>query len=147
MTYLHWFALAAFLAIAEIFAPGAVLIWFAFGGMLVSGLLWLIPDAPWPLQVLVFLAASILSLVLWRRYSGTRGQELPGHGLNRRLDGFVGKTGILETAISHGQGRVKLGDTTWPVTGPDLPVGTAVRVEAANDGILTVTACENSNSP
>ena len=45
---------------------------------------------------------------------------------------------MLEEPIVSGVGRVRLGDTTWRVQGPDLPAGTAVRIAASNGGVLTV---------
>ncbi|MFM8991587.1 MAG: NfeD family protein, partial [Alphaproteobacteria bacterium] len=48
---------------------------------------------------------------------------------------LVGQRVRLETAIANGRGTVRIGDTTWQVTGPDLPAGTAERV-VASDGIV-----------
>ena len=52
----------------------------------------------------------------------------------------VGKRGVLATAIVAGRGSVKLGDTVWPVTGPDMPAGTTVTVTGTDGMTLTVAA-------
>jgi membrane protein implicated in regulation of membrane protease activity len=51
--------------------------------------------------------------------------------LNRRSEQLVGKVATLTEPIRDGHGRVRIGDTMWRVTGPDLPAGTQVRVKAA----------------
>ena len=38
----------------------------------------------------------------------------------------------------EGRGRIRLGDTLWRVSGPDLAVGTRVRVTAVRDTELVV---------
>ncbi|HEU4987360.1 MAG TPA: NfeD family protein, partial [Rhizobiaceae bacterium] len=88
----------------------------------------------------------LLSLV-----SAFAGKRLLGHRsadetdqplLNQRAEQLVGRTARLEEAIAEGYGRIRLGDTLWRVTGPDLPVGTRVRVTAARDGTLQVERLE-----
>ena len=53
--------------------------------------------------------------------------------LNRRGEQLVGRIATLTEPINDGRGRIKLGDTLWRVSGPDLPAGTQVRVKAATD--------------
>ena len=38
---------------------------------------------------------------------------------------------------------MRLGDTTWPVAGPDLPEGASVRVVGVEDGRLVVEPAED----
>ena len=58
--------------------------------------------------------------------------------LNRRAAQLVGRVLIVEEAIEGGRGKVRVGDTLWPVEGPDAPVGTEVRVTAAKTTLLRV---------
>jgi membrane protein implicated in regulation of membrane protease activity len=53
---------------------------------------------------------------------------------------MIGKTGVVLDAISGGQGRIKVGETTWRATGPDLPAGTKVKVVDQVPGGLVVEA-------
>jgi membrane protein implicated in regulation of membrane protease activity len=46
--------------------------------------------------------------------------------------------GVVEEAIAHGRGRVRIGDTLWLVEGPDAPAGAQVRVTAAEGAVLQV---------
>ncbi len=48
--------------------------------------------------------------------------------LNQRSAQYVGKTFTLVDPLQGGTGRIKLGDSTWKVEGPDAPVGSQVRV-------------------
>ena len=58
--------------------------------------------------------------------------------LNARGDSLVGRTIVLDTPILGGQGRVKLGDGSWTVTGPDMAAGSRVRVAAISGNELRV---------
>jgi inner membrane protein len=44
----------------------------------------------------------------------------------------------LEGAIVDGRGRLKVDDTVWLVSGPDLPAGTHVRVIGAESTVLQI---------
>ena len=58
--------------------------------------------------------------------------------LNRPAAQLVGRVLILAEAIEGGRGKVRVGDTLWPVEGPDAPEGAEVRVTAANGTVLVV---------
>jgi membrane protein implicated in regulation of membrane protease activity len=58
--------------------------------------------------------------------------------LNARGDSLVGRTIVLDTPILGGQGRVKLGDGSWTITGPDMAAGSRVRVAACSGNELRV---------
>jgi membrane protein implicated in regulation of membrane protease activity len=58
--------------------------------------------------------------------------------LNRRGAQCVGRVYLLEEPIAHGRGKIRVGDTLWPVEGPDTAAGLPVRVKEARDTVLTV---------
>lgn len=58
--------------------------------------------------------------------------------LNRPAAQLVGRVLILAEAIEGGRGKVRVGDTLWPVEGPDAPQGAEVRVTAAKGTVLVV---------
>jgi membrane protein implicated in regulation of membrane protease activity len=58
--------------------------------------------------------------------------------LNRPAEQLVGRVLVVAEAIEHGRGKVRVGDTVWPVEGPDAPSGAEVRVTAANGTVLLV---------
>jgi membrane protein implicated in regulation of membrane protease activity len=48
---------------------------------------------------------------------------------------------VLAEPIVNGQGRVRIDDTNWRLTGPDLPAGTRVKVIGTDGGaVLKVAA-------
>jgi inner membrane protein len=63
-----------------------------------------------------------------RSYFARKDNESDQPLLNRRGDSLVGRTSTLVEPIREGRGRIRLDDTWWSVTGPDLPAGMRVRV-------------------
>ena len=58
--------------------------------------------------------------------------------LNRRAEGFVGRIFMLDKPIVDGSGTIRLDDTIWRVTGPDVPAGSRVKVAHADGASLLV---------
>jgi membrane protein implicated in regulation of membrane protease activity len=46
----------------------------------------------------------------------------------------------LEKPIIDGSGTIRVDDTIWRVTGPDVPAGSRVRIVQADGASLTVAA-------
>jgi membrane protein implicated in regulation of membrane protease activity len=93
-------------------------------------------DMSLELQLLVFAVASVVSAVGLRRY--LRGLQPASSTLNARGDALVGQTFVLDQPILGGRGRIRLGDGSWSVTGPDMVAGAKVRVAAVNGTELRV---------
>ncbi|HHC74024.1 MAG TPA: NfeD family protein [Thiothrix sp.] len=131
MLYWHWLILGAFLIVLEIFAPGAIFMWFGFGAIITGLLLIFLPDVSLGIQVLLFASLSGISLVAWRKSPYFRGDNIPSDSpnLNNRLYSHIGKTYVLSEAAENGVGSVKVGDSTWRVRSHEnLALGTIVRV-------------------
>jgi membrane protein implicated in regulation of membrane protease activity len=138
----NWIVLGVVLLVLEILVPGVFLLWIGIAAILTGALslqlLWL-GAWGWQVQVLVFLALSLVSAYIGARIMGkSDGSDTDEPLLNRRAEQLVGRTATLEEAIVNGRGRIRLGDTLWRVSGPDLPAGTNVRVKAAENGQLVV---------
>lgn len=140
----NWMVLGAVLLTLEIVSPGVYLLWFGVAAILTGTLSLQLWDAPiwvWQVQVLVFLVLSLGAVVIGRRVFPTTGNEDTDQPLlNQRDRQLVGRTATLAEPIAEGYGRIRLGDTLWRVSGPDLPVGTRVRVVSADGGELRVEA-------
>lgn len=80
----------------------------------------------------VLLITDILIDFVWAHPSVLKTDQ---PDLNRRPDQLVGRAVVVEEAIVHGRGKVRVGDTLWLVQGPDAPAGAEMRVTAA-DGVL-----------
>lgn len=138
LAYWHWWILGIVLLMLEVFAPGAVFLWFAAGAFIVGTLLLVIPDMGWEIQFLLFAVLSIASVIAWRVYK-TRNPEDTGYPtLNRRGEQLIGRIITLEQPIEDRLGKVRIDDSTWKVTGPDLPIGAKVRVESVEGTVLVV---------
>jgi inner membrane protein len=134
----YWWALGVILAIVEVLAPGFVFLWLGVSALLTGSILWLWPDLDWQAQMSAFAAlavGSVLGWFAWRRRSPASSSD---KRLNRRAAQQIGALGSLVDGIRDGRGRMRLGDTTWLVAGPDLPAGTRVRVVGAAGSRLRV---------
>ena len=45
---------------------------------------------------------------------------------------------MLDTPIAGGQGRIRVDDSVWRITGPDAPAGASVRVVRVDGATLVV---------
>ena len=60
---------------------------------------------------------------------------------------MIGADFFLDEAIVRGFGRIRVGDSSWRVAGPDCPAGAKVRVVAIENGsLLRVKPVEESDS-
>ena len=125
----HWWAIAAVLLVLEMLLPGVVFMFLAIGAV-ASGLAVLVlADLSLELQLTIFAVVSVASAVILRPYLRRLGHGRPAdRTLNARGDSLVGRTFVLDSPILGGQGRVKLGDGSWAITGPDMVAGSRVRV-------------------
>jgi len=133
----HWWVLAVVLTGAEMLIPGAVLVWLGAAAAIVGAALGLFPSLDWRYQLLLFALLSIVGVLGARRLVFRRGPDAASR-LNRRADSLIGATAPLEVEIKAGRGRARVGDSQWAVTGPDLPVGTTVRVIGVDGNVLRV---------
>ncbi len=132
----NWMVLGFALLTLEILTPGVFMLWIGLAALIVGALslmFWSAGFWIWQVQILVFLALALVCAFAGKKIVGTRGNDSDQPLLNRRGDQLVGRTATLTEPITDGRGRIKIGDTTWRVSGPDLPAGTKVRVKAAAD--------------
>ncbi|MGX7874828.1 NfeD family protein [Mesorhizobium sp. ORM6] len=137
-----WIVLGFVLLVAEVMAPGFFMLWIGIAALIVGAVSLLIWDAAiwsWQVQVLVFLVLSLVSAFAGKKLMDGRDQPTDQPLLNRRGAQLVGRMATLAEPIKDGRGRIKLGDTLWRVSGPDLPAGTQVRVTGAADTDLELT--------
>lgn len=135
-----WMVLGLILLGAEILVPGIFLIWIGIAALAVGALslaLWPFAFWTWQVQVIVFLVLALASALAGRAFM--RGRDVSDEPLlNRRAAQLVGRTATLGEPIVNGRGRIRIDDTTWRVSGPDLGVGATVRVIRADGGELVV---------
>ena len=139
-----WLMLLVVFLIAEASTVTLVSLWFAAGSLiaLIAGLL---GAALW-LQVLLFLAVSVLSLTALR--------PLVRKFIHPRLtatnvDSVIGSTGLVTASIENvsASGQVKLGAMEWTArstSGAPIPEGTMVRVDRIEGVKVFVSPAEVS---
>jgi membrane protein implicated in regulation of membrane protease activity len=135
----YWWALAAVLLVFEMLVPGVVFLFVTIGALASGAFLLVVSDLSLELQLFVFAVVSVASAVVLRP---TLKRLQRGHpadaNLNARGDSLVGRTIILDQPILGGHARVKVGDGSWTVTGPDMVAGSRVRVAAVSGNELRV---------
>ncbi|QDC00588.1 NfeD family protein [Mesorhizobium sp. 8] len=132
----NWMVLGFILLVLEIAVPGVFLLWIGIAALIIGAVSLALWDASfwiWQVQVVAFLALSLVSAYVGKQIVGRREGESDQPLLNRRGEQMIGRTATLSEPIREGRGRIQLGDTLWRVSGPDLPAGTRVRVTGATD--------------
>ncbi len=137
LDYWHWWILAVVLLILEVFSPAAFFIWIGFAAG-IMGLLLLISDFTWQMQFLMFAALSVICVVAGRSWFKRNPIETDEPNLNRRGHALIGRIFEVEQAIVDGTGRVRVGDSTWKVRGPDTEAGVKVKVVGIDSTVLQV---------
>ncbi len=134
----HWWIAGVLLAIAEVFAPGTILIWMGVAAGLVGTILLAVPNISWQAQFLVFGVLSVSSIVVWRFYLKRHPTDTDQPNLNRRGEQYVGRIFTVEDGITDGTGVIRVDDSRWKIKGDDLPPGTKVRVTGVDGTVLMV---------
>lgn len=137
----HWIVLGVALAIAETLLPGTILLWLGIAAALTGIVLLAWTELGWQGQVLLFGAVAVVAVAIGLLLRRKLHKPQP-RDVNLGTQRFVGQRGALSTAISNGRGEIRLGDTVWPVAGPDLPAGTSVVVTGSDGVTLSVRATE-----
>jgi membrane protein implicated in regulation of membrane protease activity len=139
MVFWYWWALAAALLVCEMLLPGVVFMFIAIGAATAGLVLLVAADTSLELQLAVFAVVAVVSAVVLRPFL-KRLQHHPSadRTLNARNEALVGRVFLLDQPILGGRGRVKLGDGSWIVTGPDMVAGAKVRVASVSGTELRV---------
>lgn len=134
-----WWVLGLILLGIEVLAPGFFFLWFGIAAILI-GISALLVDWPWQLQVVGFVALSVVTALIGRRFAGSGSGDVADPHLNLRAGRLEGRIFTLAEPIVDGRGRVRVDDTVWQVSGPDQPAGARIRVTGADGSVLTVEA-------
>ena len=116
LAYWHWILLGLALTGLEIFVPSFVIIWFGAAAVSV-GLLVLVLPMGINVQVFVWVALSILYVVLWHVFVSPRMKNRTLAGMSR--EAIIGQTGIVvRYNAESGRGLLKfpapiMGSEEW----------------------------------
>jgi len=142
-----WFLAGIVFVVLEMLAPGVFLFWlglaaFATGFLILIGLA-IGYSLSQPMQILLFACLSLVAVGLGRVVSHRSGNPLSAM-LNRRADALLNRNFPLESAIAGGLGTIRVDDTLWRVSGPDLDQGQMVRVVGISGTKLQVEPFESA---
>jgi inner membrane protein len=133
-----WIGLAAVLLAVEIIAPGTFLLWLGLAAA-ATGAVFLLVPAGWQMQLAVYAGFSVAGLLVWSRLAARHHQTTTDRPfLNRRGDALLGQEFVLDEAIVAGRGRIRVDDSVWSVSGPDLASGSRVRVSSVDGAVLQI---------
>ncbi len=117
----------------ELMFPGIFMLWFGLSALITSGLVYgfCLSNV---LAIIVFLIAGVAFSYLFYAKQNASAKFLVNNPKNK----MVGQIIVLDEAIVNGRGRVKIADGHWTVTGPDLPIGSRVKIVEVHGNTLTV---------
>jgi membrane protein implicated in regulation of membrane protease activity len=142
VVFWYWWVLAVGFLGLEIVVTGFFFLWLSVSAFIVGAVLLLIPGTPFNVQLFLFSVLAVSSVLAWRKYARTRATAITDHPLlNKRGAQYIGQTFNLVTAIENGQGKIKVGDSTWKVQGEDCPLGSKVKVVAVRGTVFEVEVC------
>ena len=124
-----WVILGLILLVLELAAPGTMFLWFGVAAHWWSAGSASLIDLSWQGAFIRFAVLSLISVIVGRmimRRFGPATTDKPL--LNERAQSLVGNVYQLDEPIENGQGRVKVHDSYWRVSGPDCPSGSRVRI-------------------
>ena len=131
-----WMVAGFIFFLLEFAVPGLILFFFAVGAWIVA-LLSLLIDMSINTQLLIFLAGSVLTILLFRKWvkkiiwAKKNSTELE--------DEFIGKRGKAETMIAPGHdGKVNFKGTTWNARSADIIEEGENVVISGNESILLI---------
>lgn len=143
IVYWHWLIIAVALIILEILIPGAYFLWMGISAAVVAGAMFVFPQMPILVQILIYAVLSVITVVMYKSYRKKNPLVTDEPALNRRGEQYIGRSFTLKEPIVNGEGKIIVDDTTWKVAGMDMLAGMTVRVVAVEGSTLKV---ENTTS-
>ncbi len=138
VTYWHWLVLGVIFVILEVLSPGVFFVWMGVSAGVVALMVAVIPGMSWEYQILAFAVFSVISIVAWHQHLKKHPTKTDQPRLNRRGEQYVDRVFTIDTPIVNGQGKIRVDDSTWKITGEDCPQGTKVRVTGVDGVVLRV---------
>ncbi len=133
-----WVILGLVLIGGEVLAPGIFLLWLGLAALLTGAVVGIV-DLGWQAAALVFAGFSLVAVFAGRLLTRRKDEEPdPATGLNDRGRRLIGRVFRLEATMTGGEGRIRIDDSSWRVTGPELLAGSEVRVVRVDGATLVV---------
>lgn len=124
LNFMHWLVLGLALIILELFLWTTFLLWIGASAITVSIVFYLIPDVDGLLQLLTFLAISVATTYLSKKYYPVKTVD---DELNEKAKTYIGKE-CKVSSMEDGVIKVQIGKSLWFAEGTDLSVGQTVKI-------------------
>lgn len=124
LNFMHWLVLGLSLIILELFLWTVFLLWIGASAITVSIFFYLMPDTSWPIQLLIFVALSLTSTSLAKRYYPVKTVD---DELHEKAKTFIGKE-CKVSSIEDGIIKVQIGKSLWFAKGKNLSIGQVVKI-------------------
>ena len=139
-----WGAIGLILLAAEMATGTVYLLWFGISALSVAIATWMFPNLPLALQLVMFAALSISSLVIWKlNYKKTETHSRVGQAQGEE----IGRVGEVTKACGPNQnGTIQftqglMGSRDWPaISNEPIQVGSSAKVLAVEGNTLRVEA-------
>jgi len=133
-----WFLVGLGLLLLELVLPGLVILFFGAGAW-VTALVCAISDINLNWQILIFLVASLLGLVLLRKYLKNRFFGKTDKEIDDQLEEFIGRKARAIGDFKDGTGKVEFKGTQWTATCSEkVSKGDWVLIQSKESLTLTV---------
>jgi membrane protein implicated in regulation of membrane protease activity len=133
-----WIILGVILIGVELLAPGSFFLWLGLAAI-ATGLLDALLGLSWQAAALLFALLSVGAVILGRFATRSTTQpDAEATPLTQRGQSLVGRVFTLEAPIKDGEGRIRVDDSSWRVTGADRFAGAKVRVVRVEGSTLVV---------
>lgn len=142
---LLWFLAGIVLFLLELSMPGFILFFFAAGAWLTAVVSWLYPVSLNG-QILVFIVASLVSLLVLRRFVR---KAFAGRAAGAREDRVQAEPGVRVTVVLDinppAEGKIKYSGTTWRARAHGAIAAGEIAEIVEQDGmVMTVKRVEDS---
>jgi len=107
-----WFLIGLGLLLLELILPGLVILFFGVGAW-ITALVCAFTDINLNWQILIFLVASLLGLVLLRKYLRNRFFSRSEKEIDDQLEEFIGRKGRAIDDFRDGSGQIEFKGTQW----------------------------------
>ena len=134
LNFMHWLVLGLSLIILELFLWTVFLLWIGASAITVSIVFYLMPETAWPIQLLIFVALSLASTFLAKRYYPVKTVD---DELHEKAKTYIGKECRVDS-IEDGIIKVQIGKSLWFARGTGLSVGQAVKIVDVDDPTFIV---------
>ena len=132
----HWIIAGIIMLVIEMLFTAAYFLWMGVSAFFVGVVVYIFPDIPILAQVIIFGCLSVFTLIQFKHRQKTSLSDEPN--LNRRGRQYIGRKFVLDQPIVNLEGKIKVEDSIWRVSGIDMDKGTKVCIIDVDGDIFKV---------